>query len=53
MSSALEEIFFDLQATKNKIEKWRKHYSEERPHSSIEMKTPNAFEKELNNLEKL
>ena len=48
-----EELFFNLNDAKKKIEKWRKYYNEERPHSSIGMKTPNAFEKELTNSEKL
>jgi putative transposase len=42
-----EELFHDLADAKKKIEKWRKFYNEERPHSSIGMKTPNAFEKEF------
>ena len=48
-----EELFFDLADAKKKIEKWRKYYNEERPHSSIGMKTPNAFEKGLTNSGKL
>ncbi len=48
-----EELFFDLQDAKKKIEKWHRYYNEERPHSSIGMKTPNNFEKELTNSEKL
>ena len=40
-----------LSDAKKKIEKWRRYYNEERPHSSIGMKTPNAFEKELTNSE--
>ncbi len=36
-----EELFHDLTDAKKKIEKWRKYYNEERPHSSIDMKTPN------------
>ena len=44
-----EELFFDLANAEKKIEKWRRYYNEERPHSSIGMKTPNAFEKELTN----
>lgn len=43
-----EELFHGLADAKKKIEKWRKYYNEERPHSSIGMKTPNAFEKEFN-----
>lgn len=48
---ANEELFLDLVDAKKKIEKWRKYYNEERPHSSIDMKTPKAFEKgfEINN----
>jgi putative transposase len=42
-----EELFLDLTDAKKKIETWRKYYNEERPHSSIGMKTPNAFEKEF------
>lgn len=42
-----EELFHDLNDAKKKIEKWRRYYNEERPHSSIGMKTPNAFEKEF------
>ena len=46
-----EELFHDLADAKKKIEKWRKYYNEERPHSSIDMKTPNEFERgfKLNN----
>jgi transposase InsO family protein len=40
-----EELFHDLADAKKKIEKWRKYYNEERPHSSIDMKTPNEFER--------
>lgn len=32
-----------------KIEKWRRSYNEEPPHSSVGMKTPKAFEDEFNN----
>lgn len=42
-----EELFHDLADAKKKIEKWRRYYNEERPHSSIGMKTPQAFEKEF------
>ncbi len=47
-----EELFFDLNDAKKKIEKWCKYYNEERPHSLIRMKTPNAFEKQLTNSER-
>ncbi len=43
-----EELFHDLAEAKKKIEKWRKYYNEERPHSSIGMKTPLEFEMEFN-----
>jgi putative transposase len=39
-----EELFHDLADAEKKIEKWRRYYNEERPHSSIEMKTPLEFE---------
>lgn len=42
-----EELFLDLADAKRKIEKWRKYYKEERPHSSIGMKTPNDYEKDF------
>lgn len=44
-----EELFHDLADAQKKIERWRRYYNEERPHSSIGMKTPNAFEKEFEN----
>lgn len=40
-----EELFHDLADAVRKIEKWRRYYNEERPHSSIDMKTPVEFEK--------
>lgn len=43
-----EELFHDLADAKRKIEKWRRYYNEERPHSSIGMKTPKDFEREFN-----
>ena len=42
-----EELFHDLADAKKKIEKWRRYYNEERPHSSIGMKTPLDFENEF------
>ena len=42
-----EELFHDLADAKKKIEGWRKYYNEERPHSSIGMKTPKEFENEF------
>jgi putative transposase len=44
-----EELFHDLADAKRKIEKWRRYYNEERPHSSIGMKTPMEFEREFDN----
>lgn len=42
-----EELFSDLEEARSKIERWRRHYNEDRPHSSIGMKTPNEFEDEF------
>lgn len=42
-----EELFMDLEDAKKKIEKWRRHYNEERPHTSLQFKTPKEFEDEL------
>jgi putative transposase len=42
-----EQLFHDLDDAKKKIEKWRRYYNEERPHSSIGMKTPVEYEKEF------
>ena len=42
-----EELFMDLSDAKKKIEKWRRYYNEERPHTSLRMKTPVEFEDEL------
>lgn len=42
-----EEIFLDLEDAKKKIEKWRRFYNEERPHTSLKFKTPKEFEDEL------
>lgn len=42
-----EELFHDLADAKRKIEKWRRYYNEERPHSSIGMKTPVDFERDF------
>ncbi len=44
-----EELFHDLADAKKKIEKWRREYNDERPHSSIGMRTPSAFEREFEN----
>lgn len=42
-----EEIFLDLEDAKRKIEKWRRYYNEERPHTSLNFRTPKEFEDEL------
>jgi putative transposase len=42
-----EEIFLDLTDAKKKIEKWRRQYNEKRPHTSLNMKTPQQFEEEF------
>lgn len=42
-----EELFHDLKDAQKKIEKWRTYHNEERSHSSIRMKTSNAFEEEF------
>jgi putative transposase len=42
-----EELFHDPEDAKKKIEKWRRHYNEKRPHSSLGMKTPADFEKDF------
>lgn len=39
-----EEVFHDLEGARRKIEKWRRFYNEERPHSSLNFKTPSEFE---------
>lgn len=38
--------FMNLEEARFEIEKWRKDYNENRPHSSLRMKTPNEFVKE-------
>ena len=42
-----EELFEDLEDAKRKIERWRRYYNEERPHTSLDFKTPKEFEDEL------
>ena len=41
--------FLNLEDAKLEIEKWRKDYNQNRPHSSLNMKTPNEFAKEYRN----
>jgi putative transposase len=43
-----EELFHDLADAKKKIETWRRYYNEQRPHTSLGMKTPKEFGDELN-----
>lgn len=42
-----EELYHDLNEAKRKIEKWRRYYNEERPHTSLKFKTPMEFESEF------
>jgi len=42
-----EYLFYSLEDAEKKIERWRKYYNTERPHSSIGMKTPEEFENEF------
>lgn len=42
-----EELFFDLEDARRKIERWRRVYNEKRPHGSLGMKTPKEFEEEF------
>lgn len=42
-----EELFMDLDDAKRKIERWRRYYNEERPHTSLKFKTPKEFENEF------
>lgn len=39
--------FLNLEEARFEIEKWRKDYNENRPHSSLRMRTPNEFAKEF------
>lgn len=41
-----EEIFFDLNDAQKKFDEHRRHYNTERPHSSLDNKTPKEFAKE-------
>ncbi len=44
-----EELFFNLNDAKEKIERWRQDYNNERPHSSLNNETPNEFAKRHHN----
>src|SRR5579864_6763693 len=37
------EIFFDLADARDKLERWRRDYNENRPHSSLDDRTPAEF----------
>ena len=39
--------FTSLTEVKETIETWRKEFNEERPHSSLDNKTPNSFAKDM------
>lgn len=45
-----QHLFLSLEDAKQKIESWRREYNEDRPHSSLNYKTPNEFLKEYNNM---
>ena len=38
-----QELFIDIVDAKHKIERWRRYYNEERPHSSLGHRTPAEF----------
>ena len=42
-----EHEFLDLEDAKKKIEKWRRYYNEERPHTSLNCRTPKQFVEEF------
>lgn len=42
-----EDVFLDLADAKRKIERWRRYYNEERPHTSLKFKTPKQFEEDF------
>jgi len=37
------EVFFDLADARQKIERWRQDYNQQRPHSALADRTPNEF----------
>lgn len=41
-----EYVFTDLENAQKRIETWRRHYNEERPHTSIDFMTPIEFERQ-------
>ncbi|MBX2988313.1 MAG: integrase core domain-containing protein [Bdellovibrionaceae bacterium] len=40
-------IFLNLEDAKRKIEKWRRDYNGNRPHTALNFKTPEQFEEEF------
>jgi len=45
-----QELFVDVPDAKRKIERWRRHYNEERPHSALGQRTPAEFGREARGL---
>lgn len=41
-----EFTFENLEDAKRRVERWRRYYNENRPHTAIEFKTPSGFERE-------
>jgi len=41
--------FYNLEDVRKKVEKWRKEYNEDKPHSSLNDLTPNKFTKKGKN----
>lgn len=42
-----EHWFMSLEDAKDKIEAWRRHYNEGRPHSALDWHTPEEFAREI------
>ena len=42
-----EHEFESLEDAKKRIEKWRRYYNEERPHTAIDFRTPEDFERDF------
>jgi putative transposase len=45
-----QELFVDVSDARSKIERWRRHYNEERPHSALGQRTPAEFGREARGL---
>jgi putative transposase len=41
------EVFFTLTDAREKLERWRRDYNHQRPHSALADRTPNEFVREL------